>query len=317
MDEAPLTVGILKKLLSEQNMESSKNMKNIENNLKEEIKKSETHVKEYLEIQLGEVKTDVNNIKESLKKNSQDIHNIKKENDRGKRLRNILLFKIPENESNSMDLKLKIKSLILDSCKVDISNSIDRIYRIGKQKQNKIRPILIALTSFDKKMEIMWGKKQHKANLELADDYSPEVLQKRRELVPVMRKLRDLNYTNTHIKEDKLFVDGSECDEAEWNRLINARNISTNMATGQNESVVIGNGAKRKNSVSPKGNTTKKPNLPQIDLDHTKPETSRNYLQYNKRPPSSPISKFLSQRAVAEASISSKKSSEILNETLK
>lgn len=312
-NESPLTVGILKELLKEQTKESTKNLRDIENNLKLEIAKSEKHVKEHVEKQLLEVKGDVHCLKESVKKNTEEIRYMKIENDRRKRLRNLVLFKIPEDEINGLELKQKVKTILLDSCKVDITNNIDRIYRIGKAGQDKIRPILIALTSLDKKKEIMWGKAQHKSSIELSEDFSPEVLEERRKLVPVMKTLRSLNYENVHINQDKLVVAGVVCDEAAWKDLIKSRKS----VGAEDVTVASVNGNKRKNSVSPKGNNSKKLNLPQNELHPSRPDISRDYLQYNKRPPCSPISKFLSQKAVAEIKTAPENSSDTLNQTFK
>lgn len=111
MDDAPLTVSILKELLKEQTNEGKQNIAKLENNLKEKIKNSEKHVKEHLEKEVSEVKKDVSDLKESSKKNNEDIHNLRKENDRGRRLRNLVIFKIPEDEF----VKLKSATTLIES----------------------------------------------------------------------------------------------------------------------------------------------------------------------------------------------------------
>lgn len=326
MSDVPLTVSVLKQLLKEQTEEAKKHIHGLETTLKDEIKKSEEQVKQHLEEKLLEVKKDVDELKTDVTVNKQEIKEIRTQNDRESRRRNIVLFKIPEGESSGMHLKQMVKKLILDNCKVDINNHIDRVYRIGRPGPGKVRPILLALTSFDKKIEIFWGKKQHEANLEMADDFSPEVLTARRNLVPALKSLRELGYKDVHLKHDKIFVSGKECDEQMWNELINKKKaLTAPQITDQCTYEASGNGTKRKGSVSPKGNDTKRPSPlsfsettpQQSELCPTKPETSRSYLTFNQKPPPSPISKFLSQKAIADATASSNKADSDLNQTIK
>lgn len=329
MSDTPLTVDILKQLLKDQTEEGRNDMNKMESSLKDEIKKSEEQVKEHVEKQLFEVKNDVNLLKQSVEVNCQEISDLRNQNDRERRMRNLVIFKIAEDEINGMQLKAKVKSLILDGCKVDIGNHIDRIYRIGKPGPEKVRPILLSLTSFDKKMEILWGKKHHESTLQLADDYSPEVLEARRKLVPVLKRLRELEYKDVHLKQDKLFVGGKLCEEEQWNQLLYEENSEKEPETmGSPESG--GNGTKRKaNDSLTEGNDKKRVNAPALPAQlpapasltennvASKPETSRTYLTSNQKVPTTPITKFFTQRVVAENRVPSTEMDNELNRTFK
>lgn len=96
-NSAPLTVGTLKELLEAQ----TNDIKKIETTLKSEIKKSENEVKTYIEERLLDLTNTVNLLKSNVAENSTDIKDIKKQNDREKRQRNVIIFKVPEEESNT------------------------------------------------------------------------------------------------------------------------------------------------------------------------------------------------------------------------
>lgn len=319
MSDTPITVSVLKDLLREQTDEGKKHLDELKKTLKDEIKKSEEQVKQHIEEQLMEVRSDVDGLKETVKENKEEIQDMKKENDREKRSRNLIIFKIPEEESNGIQLKYNVKALILDNCKVDISNHIDKIYRIGRAEPTKIRPILLALTSLDKKMEIFWGKKHHGAKLELAEDYSPDVLAARRNLVPVLKELRELKYEDVHIRQDKLYVGGTVCEEERWNELIKDREPNVPSQDSR------GTGAKRKET-SPKGNDIKRPHTSSLtvsapptarELCPQKPENTRDYLKFNQKIASSPIAKYLSKTTVADGGEPSKTTEKELNQTIR
>lgn len=237
-----------------------------------------------------------------------------------RRRRNIVIFKVPEHESNGIHLKSKVKALILDKCKVDIGNHIDKIYRIGKPEPTKIRPILLGLTSLDKKMEIFWGKKHHNADLEIADDFAPEVLSARKSLVPVLKKLRELGYQNVHLKQDKLFVDGTAVEESHWKEMIKESSAKTDLIKDLTQET---NTKRKADKISPNANATKRSStakptpikLSQKELYPQKPETIKDYL-IAPRPPPSPLTNFLAKRAVADAD-AYKKGESNLNQTIK
>lgn len=216
--DVPLTFSILKQLLEAQTTD----LRNEINDVKSEIQQSEEKVINHIEEKLMEVRTDINDLQTKLKEKDEEIQALKTGNDRERRSRNIVIFKVPENESNVMDLKVTVIRLVSENCKVDISQHIDKIYRIGRKEGSKIRPILLSLMSFDKKMEIMYGKKQHHSNLEISEDFSPAVLEARKKLVPVLKALRELNYKNVQLRQDKLFIDGKVCEEDSWAKMISS-----------------------------------------------------------------------------------------------
>lgn len=215
-DSTPLTVGILKALLDLQSSQLNTNIKKIEDNLKK-----------HSDGQISEIREDVNGLRNQLKDKDEEIRLLKRENERQKRQRNIILHKVPESETNARELKSIIIRTILSECKVDISNYIDTIFRLGKKTENRVRPVLVSLTSIDQKMNIMWNKKQHNSNLEISEDYPKDVSEERKRISPMLVTLRELNYKNVHLRYDKLFVDGVECSEDMYSQLVSLKQQGT------------------------------------------------------------------------------------------
>lgn len=209
MSDTPLTVGVLQALLTKQTEQ-----------LNENLKKTEENLKNHTEAQIKEIRTDVDTIKEQIKEKDDQIKDIRRENEKQKRQRNLILHKIPESEKNGRDLKEIIINTLRSECKVDITNCIDSIFRIGKKSSGKTRPVLISLISFDQKMNILWSKKHHSSKLEITEDFPKDVSEERKRLSPMLMTLRELGYMNVHLKYDKLCVDGIECSEEKFNQLV-------------------------------------------------------------------------------------------------
>lgn len=209
-DSKPLTLGIMKELLAAQ-MDAF--TLKIENSEKKIIENSDKKV----DVIIG----DVNDLKKKLEEKEEEINQLKRDHERHKRRKNLILHNIPDNVESSIALRDMVIKIIRDECKVDIGNYVDCIFRIGKPDNKKTRPILISLTSFDKKMEVMWSRKQHNSTIELSEDFCKEVCEERRRLSPILMNLRELNYKNVHLKYDKIFVDGVECNEEMLLQLIN------------------------------------------------------------------------------------------------
>lgn len=208
-EDQPLTLGMMKTLLSLQS-----------DSFKTELNNTEARLKKHSDEKFNNIQNDVNCLKNQLKEKDDEIRQLRLDNERQKRHKNIILHNIPESGENNRALKVLVISIILNECQVDIQNHIDAILRIGKKLEGKHRPILVALTSFDKKMEVMWNKKLNNSKIQVFDDFCKEDSEERKRLVPIMMSLRNLNYKNVHLKLNKLFVNGSECNEEVWTQLI-------------------------------------------------------------------------------------------------
>ncbi|KAL1447565.1 hypothetical protein WDU94_010892 [Cyamophila willieti] len=87
------------------------------------------------------------------------------------------------------------------------NEDIDFIKELGGDKKG---PILLGLTSWRKKKEIMKNARKLKgSNIFISEDLPPEVLLKRKTLVPEMMNYR-MEGHHAIIKYDKLYVNGEE-----------------------------------------------------------------------------------------------------------
>lgn len=199
--------------------------------LTQQIKDSEQRVIQHAEQKLVQVKEDVEDLKKQIKAKDIEINELRRSQDKEKRLRNILIYDIPENETDGRDLRIKIMKLILEECKVNISGGIDFVYRIGKKNSTKTRPILLSLTSLDLKMEIMWSKKNNNSKLGVSDDFCKEVSDERKRLLPLVKTLRSLNLKNVHLRYDKIFINGVQHDEATCKKMIEDSTLPSTIET--------------------------------------------------------------------------------------
>lgn len=132
-----------------------------------------------------------NQLQEEITKNEKE----RTRNDQERRKRNLLVFNM-EEEGDEDNTKLERKVLIFIRYTMKVtctSEDIDYISRLGGMEKNK-RPVLIRFTTLKKKIEIL----KSRANLKdspysLDEDFSKEVREKRKSLLPELKKLRNEN----------------------------------------------------------------------------------------------------------------------------
>lgn len=92
------------------------------------------------------------------------------------------------------------------------ANEINKIHRIGKNKQgNKPRPILCSFVNGWKRTEIMQNKKALK-KIYIMEDYSKEVMEKRKALQPELLAEREKGNI-AYLKYDKLIIKENNYDK--------------------------------------------------------------------------------------------------------
>lgn len=128
--------------------------------------------------------------------------------DREIRKRNIIIHGL-EEEGNSkyLELERQVVKFIKNKIKVDLKEEeIDFLRRIGKKIEDKTRPILVGITTFRKKIMILKNKRYLKdTDIYITEDFSPEVLTKRKELRGQMMEERK-NGKFAILVYDKLIV---------------------------------------------------------------------------------------------------------------
>lgn len=127
---------------------------------------------------------------------------------RAKKQNNLIFFGIKEDEKSKLELLQKIKEQIKTDLGINFEeNEINNTYRIGKEKpDDKPRPTLVSFVNEWKKNEIMKMKKHFK-EIYISEDYTKEVLEKRKLLQPqLMEERRKGNIAYLHF--DKIIIKG-------------------------------------------------------------------------------------------------------------
>uniref|UniRef100_A0A2A4J3C0 Endonuclease-reverse transcriptase n=1 Tax=Heliothis virescens TaxID=7102 RepID=A0A2A4J3C0_HELVI len=141
----------------------------------------------------------------------QKVCNLEKEIEylkREKKSNNIIIFGLEEGENSTSELFKSVKVILKEDLNINMEEfELNNIYRLGKNKvQNKPRPVHCSFVSAWKKEEIMKNRKNLK-NIYISEDYSKEVLEKRKALLPRLKEEREkgniafLKYDNLVVKE--------------------------------------------------------------------------------------------------------------------
>lgn len=143
------------------------------------------------------------NLKIKVEKIENELEYLK----RGQRENNIVVFGLDEIETSTLDLIQKFKEQLKQDLNINLENfEVNKIHRLGHKKpeENKPRPILCSFVNNWKKNEIIKNKKNLK-KIFITEDYSREVLQKRKQLQAELveeRKKGNIAY----LKYDRLIV---------------------------------------------------------------------------------------------------------------
>lgn len=114
---------------------------------------------------------------EELNKKIQNLEANSKRN-------NVILHGLPEKEEEMHDDLNTLVTSTLREIDVDIEKGeIDRLQRLGKKgdKTGKIRPILLATTTLQKKIQILKNKQKMKPNSYITHDFPKSVLQAKKD----------------------------------------------------------------------------------------------------------------------------------------
>ncbi|KAI5703466.1 hypothetical protein M8J75_012003 [Diaphorina citri] len=137
--------------------------------MKEEFEKTNTNIDRKLDI-IGK-RLDV--VENKVETNTKKVEMYEKE----KRKRNVLIFGMEQEvDENYVSLEEKVRNMIREKMEISIlSTEIDSIRRFGKTQNNK-RPIIMALTTWKRKMELLTnGKKLKNSGYSIKEDFPPEV----------------------------------------------------------------------------------------------------------------------------------------------
>ncbi|CAH2097986.1 unnamed protein product [Euphydryas editha] len=119
-------------------------------------------------------------LKDEIENLNKKIQNLEANSKRN----NVILHGLPETEEENHDDLNTLVTSTLRGIDVDIEKGeIDRLQRLGRKgdKTGKIRPILLATTTLQKKIHILKNKQKMKPNSYITQDLPKSVLQAKRD----------------------------------------------------------------------------------------------------------------------------------------
>lgn len=125
--------------------------------------------------------------------------------EREKRKYNLVFFGIEENGKSEAELVDYLKDIIIETGTHLNNQEISNIYRIGKNKNVKNRPVVISVTTLWKKHMILKNKSKLPPGVYIKEDYSKEVLEKRKQLQAQVEEERKKGNV-AFLKYDKIIV---------------------------------------------------------------------------------------------------------------
>lgn len=194
-------------------------------------------------------------MEEKIEKQEQRLKYVEKE----MRKKNILIFGVPETDSSYEKLENNILHLVNNTMKVHLTRpEIEAATRRGKKEENKVRPIVLTLTTLGTKIRILKSKKtlEH-TNYYIKEDFTPEIQEKRKLLSQEVKKLREEG-KNAVLKYDQIIVLKKRPDSNTNNKQnSNKRNMSKSPETSSTVSnKETFNRTSKKNKIVPNSTLT-------------------------------------------------------------
>ncbi|KAF9408302.1 hypothetical protein HW555_011971 [Spodoptera exigua] len=161
-------------------MEEKQVMKDMEENIKEAINKN-------IDEKFDRIETKTIELEKKIEEQQKTIQFL----DKQVRRKNIVFFGVPESEINYESLLNYILDIINKKMNIVCPKwEIEAVIRLGKNK-DKIRPVIVTTTTVSRKLQLLKNKKTlENTGIYIKEDFSPAVLQKRRELQDELQKKR-------------------------------------------------------------------------------------------------------------------------------
>lgn len=139
-------------------------------------------------------------LKVEVQRLNEKIKNLESE----KKGNNLVIFGLEEDRENGLNLiEMLVDTMIKTGFDIT-KQDINKAFRIGVFK-GTTRPVLISFVNAWKRNEILRNKKKLPKNISIKEDFTKEVLEKRKELLPILEEERKKGRI-AFIKQDKLIV---------------------------------------------------------------------------------------------------------------
>ncbi|KAJ2937613.1 hypothetical protein O0L34_g12955 [Tuta absoluta] len=159
------------------------------------------NVTQALNVQINALKVENEVLNTKMSKLEEKVDFMERE----KRKCNLLFFGLEENGKSEVELVDYIKETILETGTHIDSQEIQNVSRIGRYAPNKNRPIAVSFTTLWKKHIIQRNKSNLPQGIYIKEDYSKEVLEKRKNLQLQLAEERKKG-NRAYIRYDKLVV---------------------------------------------------------------------------------------------------------------
>ena len=160
---------------------SKKEMKEMEHNIKESINKNIDEKFLFFETKTKQLETKIEQQQKSIEILDKQL-----------RKKNVIFFGIEEKEKGYENLLSIVLDIINNIMKISCQKwEIEHVNRMGKIS-GKVRPVVVTITTTSRKIELLKKKKSlDGTNIYMKEDFSPSVLQKRRELQEDLKRERE------------------------------------------------------------------------------------------------------------------------------
>lgn len=185
-------------------MEILKTIQNDLNSQKQDMRKMEQNITQSINSNINEKFTQLESktaeLENKIEKQQESIDILEKL----VRKKNIVLFGVDETEHSYSGLVKLVLDILVRNMNIDCHRGeIEEVRRLGR-KSDKMRPIIVTLTTVGRKIEILKNKKSlDGSSVYLKEDYSQKVLEKRKQLQEELKREREAG-KNVALRYDKI-----------------------------------------------------------------------------------------------------------------
>lgn len=192
-------------------------MKTMEQSIKESINNN-------IDLKFNLIEAKTNQLENIIEQQQKTIEFL----DRQIRSKNIIFFGIEENEKGYENLLSLVLEVIQSKMEIQCQRwEVENVIRKGK-KSEKVRPVVVTLTTVSKKIEILKKKKMlYNTTLYVKEDFTPSVLQKRKDLQEELKREREAG-KRVFLRYDKIVTlqGHTRTHHTHGERITNKRSIS-------------------------------------------------------------------------------------------
>lgn len=157
--------------------------------------------------ELKEAKLENSKLKKRIEKQEEKMNSLERE----VRRKNLIIRGIEDKDKEASEETREkvVKVMETLGVQIDAKYDIDDIRRMGKSRNGIERPILLRLTTGNKKDEIIKQSNKLKGtDIWIDEDYPKEIIEERKLLFPKLKEARQKGY-KAFIKYNKLVVNGT------------------------------------------------------------------------------------------------------------